>query len=118
MISVYFSFDRLELSDGSRIIFSSTSKREVVRIGESVISMIDKIISKKYHYDYNNRMVRIFFGASAEIRSLLSVYDVCAKDRLIGRIFYIVGFVADFFTTRHDYDSFVLTEKGNFKFNY
>lgn len=118
MISVYFSYDHLELSDGSRIVFSSTSKREVVRIGESVISMIDKIISKKYHYDYDNRMVRIFFGASAEIRSLLSVYDVCTKDRLIGRIFYIVGFVADFFTTNHDYDSFVLTEKGDFKFTY
>ena len=118
MISVYFSYSHLKLSDGSRIVFSSTSKREVVRIGESVISMINKIISEKYHYDYNNRMVRIFFGASAEIRSLLSVYDVCTKDRLIGRIFYIVAFVADYFTTRHDYDSFVLTEKGNFKFKY
>lgn len=118
MISVYFSFDLLELSNGSRKVFSSTSKKEIVRIGESVFSMIDKITSNKYHYDYNNRLVRIFYGASAELRSLLSVYDVCTKDRLIGRIFYIVGFVADFFTTNLDYDSFVLTENGDFKFTY
>lgn len=118
MISVYFSYDHLELSNDSRIVFSSTSKKATVRIGESVISMIDKIISNKYHYDYNNHLVRIFYGASAELRSLLSVYDVCTKDRLIRRIFYIVGFVADFFTTYHDYDYFVLTEEGDFKFTY
>lgn len=118
MISVYFSYDHLELLNDSRKVFSSTSKKEIVHIGESVISMIDKIISNKYHYDYNNHLVRIFYGASAELRSLLSVYDVCTKDRLIGRIFYIVGFVADFFTTNHDYDAFILNEKGDFKFTY
>ena len=57
---MFFSYDHLELSDGSRIVFSSTSKREVVRIGESVISMIDKIISKKYHYDYNSNKLSFF----------------------------------------------------------
>ena len=118
MISVYFSFDHLELSNGSRIVYSSTSKKEIVRIGEEVISMIFDIIRNKYHYDYNNRLVRIFYGASAEIRSLLSVYDVCPKARLIRRIFYIVGFVADFFTTNHDYNTFILNEKGDFKFTY
>lgn len=118
MISVYFSYDHLELLNDSRKVFSSTSKKEIVHIGESVISMIDKIIRNKYHYDYNNHLVRIFYGASAELRSLLSVYDVCTKDRLIGRIFYIVGFVADFFTTNHDYGAFILNEKGDFKFTY
>lgn len=118
MISVYFSLNHLELSNGSRIVYSSTSKKEIVRIGEGVISMIDNIIRNKYHYDYSIPMVRIFYGASAEIRSLLSVYDVCPKARLIGRIFYIVGFVADFFTKDRDYDTFILNEKGNFKFTY
>ena len=118
MISVYFSYDHLELLNDSRKVSSSNSKKEIVHIGESVISMIDNIIRNKYHCDYSILVVRMFYGASAEIRSLLSVYDVCTKDRLIGRIFYIVGFVADFFTTNHDYDSFILNEKGNFKFTY
>ena len=115
---MYFSFDRLELSDGSRIVFSSTSKREIVRIGESVISMIDGIISKKYHYDYNNRMVRAFINTSAKIYALLDIYDVCPKVRLIKCIFDYVSNVAALFADKPYFESFTLDEKGNFKFTY
>lgn len=118
MISVYFSLDYLELANGSRKVYSSTTKREIVHIGENVISMIDKIIRNKYHNDYCSPLVRAFSNASAMLVSLLAVYDVCPKTRLIGRIFHIVGFVASFFTGNPNFNSFVLNEEGYFKFIY
>lgn len=62
------------------------------------------------------KLAKLIESASHHARCLTLAAHT--KDRLIGRIFYIVGFVADFFTTSLDYDSFVLTEKGDFKFTY
>lgn len=118
MISVYFTDTFISESNGFQSVHSTTSKKEIVLLVQDIVFMIDRIIRDKYHYDYCSPEVRAFSNASAMLLSLLAVYDVCPKSRLVARVFHIVGFVGTFFTDSTDFISFILNDKGEFTFNY
>lgn len=118
MISVYFSIDFIKESNGYRSVRSSTSKKEIVHLIEDVLIMIEKILVEQCHYDYTSNVVRAYIVSSAMLASLLDIYDVCPKARLIKCIFDYVSHVAVIFADKQDFKSFVLNESGEFSFNY
>lgn len=118
MISIYFSDTYISESNGFRAVRSSTSKKEIVHLIEDVLIMIEGILVKQYHYDYTSNVVHAYIVSSAMLASLLNVYDVCPKARLVNCIFDYVSHVAVIFADEHDFISFVLNENGEFTFNY
>lgn len=118
MISIYFSDTYISESNGFREVRSSTSKKEIVHLIEDVLIMIEGILVKQYHYDYTSNVVHAYIVSSAMLTSLLDIYDVCPKARLIKCIFDYVSHVAVIFADKHDFISFVLNENGEFTFNY
>lgn len=118
MISVYFSDTYISESNGFREVRSSTSKKEIVHLIEDVLIMIEGILVKNYHYDYTSNIVHAFIVSSAMLASLLDIYDVCPKDRLIKCIFDYVSHVATIFADKKNFKSFTLNDKGEFTFNY
>lgn len=118
MISIYFSDTYISESNGFRAIRSSTSKKEIVHLIEDVLIMIEGILVKQYHYDYASNVVHAYIVSSAMLASLLDIYDICPKARLIKCIFDYVSHVATIFADKKNFKSFTLNDKGEFTFNY